>query len=909
MKRSLLAATIASCLALTACGGGGGGNVKSDPVPATPVPPTPTTPTTPTTPAPTPTTPVPPPVAPRYRGEADNLLVPINADLAHKAGATGAGVKVGVMDDFLQPSYAPLAGDVAFNKDYTASPGTSESSANTHRGHGTVVSSLILGDTSGTFNGGVAPDATLHYARICAENSCGSQAARSAAEDMAAAGVRIVNLSLGNQYTEASQNANAAAAWKYALDPIVKAGGLVIAATGNEAQSTPDFPAASPTLEPTLRYNWLAVAAVELDASGKPTGLSTYSNACGNAAAFCVVAPGTYTAPILADSMYSGRVAGTSMATATVSGVAALVSSVYPWMTGTQLQETVLTTATDLGDAGVDARFGWGLVNAEKAVNGPAALLTGWTAAVSRDATFANDISGKGSLTKIGSGTLTLLGNNTYTGSTAVLEGTVSLHGALGSDVILGNDATFAAHGGRIDGNYEVVNTRATTAVQLGKPLQVTGKAALQGHLLLLPEAAGYSVGGTETLLSAGTLQGSFADVKYANGFFWNAALGYDARNVTATLTRASAQASARALSAPQAVIDGAGQADALVASLDQHVRNGDTAGLDSLLSTSAGLLAVDDARAAASLATLTGQVHGVQRTLAVTSALNDLRVAADRLPLLADTQAPTAWVQADYLDGDLDRAGYASARYRTSALTVGLDLPAGGAGTVLGVAVTGGRNRADIAAASSRLQADRIALTGYAWQPLGDGYLSGVLSYGRSDVDTVRTVIAGNAAERVSSARDEAVFSARIEAGITLANGLSPFVALGHVSHQQKAFRETSALGLGLAADADHVDTSFADIGLRLHQQRGAWRFDSVVAWRDVFSGRNTDFRAGFTGLQDARFTVAGEPVSAEALRASFGVGYQLSPTLMLHGSAGAERGASGADNVNANLGLRWVF
>ena len=62
---------------------------------------------------------------------------------------------------------------------------------------------------------------------------------------------------------------------------------------------------------------------------------------------------------------------GTSGATPTVTGIAALVKEKYPWMTNENLKMTLLTTATDIGEKGVDVIYGWGLVNADRALNGP----------------------------------------------------------------------------------------------------------------------------------------------------------------------------------------------------------------------------------------------------------------------------------------------------------------------------------------------------------------------------------------------------------------------------------------------------------------------------------------------------------------------------------------------------------
>ena len=59
---------------------------------------------------------------------------------------------------------------------------------------------------------------------------------------------------------------------------------------------------------------------------------------------------------------------GTSMATPHVSGVAALVWSANPMLTNQQVRDILASTAEDLGSAGRDNDFGWGLVQAFDAV-------------------------------------------------------------------------------------------------------------------------------------------------------------------------------------------------------------------------------------------------------------------------------------------------------------------------------------------------------------------------------------------------------------------------------------------------------------------------------------------------------------------------------------------------------------
>ncbi|GHT47577.1 hypothetical protein FACS189454_10030 [Planctomycetales bacterium] len=55
------------------------------------------------------------------------------------------------------------------------------------------------------------------------------------------------------------------------------------------------------------------------------------------------------------------------------------------------------------------------------------------------DVSFANAISGDGSLTKTGAGTLTLTGTNSYSGGTTVSEGTLEVTGTLGNGNYAGN--------------------------------------------------------------------------------------------------------------------------------------------------------------------------------------------------------------------------------------------------------------------------------------------------------------------------------------------------------------------------------------------------------------------------------------------------------------------------------------
>lgn len=74
---------------------------------------------------------------------------------------------------------------------------------------------------------------------------------------------------------------------------------------------------------------------------------------------------------VLSTPVDHARLSGTSMATAFVSGTAALVWSARPELTPAQVRELLQRSARDLGTPGHDDLFGWGLVQAFEALPRP----------------------------------------------------------------------------------------------------------------------------------------------------------------------------------------------------------------------------------------------------------------------------------------------------------------------------------------------------------------------------------------------------------------------------------------------------------------------------------------------------------------------------------------------------------
>ena len=167
-------------------------------------------------------------------------------------------------------------------------------------------------------------------------------------------GARIINLSLGGPF-----NSNLLhEAVKYAHDQ----GVLVVASAGNEATNVKSYPAA---------YNEV-VAVSAADEFDKPATFTNYGDWVD------VAAPGVKilsTMPTyhvsLNDQGYAMNydfLSGTSMASPHAAGVAALIWSRFPNTTRDQVRAQLQYSAEDLGEPGLDVYYGFGRVNARKAV-------------------------------------------------------------------------------------------------------------------------------------------------------------------------------------------------------------------------------------------------------------------------------------------------------------------------------------------------------------------------------------------------------------------------------------------------------------------------------------------------------------------------------------------------------------
>jgi parallel beta-helix repeat protein len=280
----------------------------------------------------------------------------IEADFAWNTTVGSSDVIVAIIDtgiDYTHPdlaaNYAPLGLDWVNN----------DTDPLDDNGHGTHCAGIVAAATNNSI--GIAGLAQVH---IMAEKALDLDGFGyyswiiDAIYHAADAGAKIISMSFGGSDDSASVHD----AIKYAYDH----GVLLVAAAGNEGNSFLNYPAA---------YDEV----IAVSATDPADNLATFSS---YGMWIELAAPGvdiystlpTYNVTLTQDpfnkTLNYDYLSGTSMACPHVAGVAALAWSAFPDYTNYKIRQILRRTADDLGDVGFDEFYGYGRINAEKAVAG-----------------------------------------------------------------------------------------------------------------------------------------------------------------------------------------------------------------------------------------------------------------------------------------------------------------------------------------------------------------------------------------------------------------------------------------------------------------------------------------------------------------------------------------------------------
>ena len=356
-----LAGYVLPLAGLAGCGGdSGSGSIASTPTPPAAPAPTPTP-----TPAPTPTpTPTPTPVnydTAEYR--RSNGAVQAQALAAYSAGATGAGVLVGVIDSGVDTGSAEFVGRISpLSADFAGSRGIQDVG-----GHGTAVTDILLGARNDTGIHGVAFNATLLALRTDTPGSCttGADGCSHNDDNIAAAldaavtaRARVVNISLGGSPANGRLRG--------AIDRATAAGTIIVFSAGNEGVTSP-VAAENPDRLAQVANDSIARGLIiivgAVDANG---ALADFSNKAGVGAANYLTALGVRVRAV-DNTGTSFLYSGTSFSAPVVSGAIALIAQAFPSLTAAQIVALLYRSADDRGATGVDTVYGRGEINLARA--------------------------------------------------------------------------------------------------------------------------------------------------------------------------------------------------------------------------------------------------------------------------------------------------------------------------------------------------------------------------------------------------------------------------------------------------------------------------------------------------------------------------------------------------------------
>jgi thermitase len=265
--------------------------------------------------------------------------------------STGSpSVIVGVVDTGLFTGHEDLAGQFVAGASFVDYTTTTDDD----HGHGTTVSGIIVSRTNNaTGVAGIARGSKVMPLKACdSTGSCLDFAVARAIIYAADNQVPIVNLSVGGGSSSNVLTDAVNYAWGKGV--------FMAAAAGNNGTEGIMYPAALPHV--------VAVGATD--------GNDVKANFSNTGPQLAVVAPGLGIYSTERSGTYASH-AGTSYSTPHVAGLAALIKSAAPALSGDQIANVLTSTAVDLGAGGVDPSYGYGRINAAAALRQVTGQVTG----------------------------------------------------------------------------------------------------------------------------------------------------------------------------------------------------------------------------------------------------------------------------------------------------------------------------------------------------------------------------------------------------------------------------------------------------------------------------------------------------------------------------------------------------
>ncbi|MEW9672624.1 S8 family peptidase [Ammoniphilus sp. 3BR4] len=261
----------------------------------------------------------------------------IQAPSAWDVTQSQASIRIAVVDTGVELNHSDLRGKLLNGYDFV----NNDSFPNDGNGHGTHVAGIAAAVTNNALGiAGVAPLASILPVRVLGNDGSGSLTAVANGIIYAAnQGAKVINLSLGSPAPSSTLQNAIQYAWNK--------GAVIVAAAGNDASPTPNYPANYP--------NVIAVAS---------TNENDFRSSFSNYGRWVeVAAPGEDILSTYIGNRYA-YLSGTSMASPHVAGLAALLLA--QGRNNVQVRDIILRTSDPI--RGTGTLWQYGRINAARAV-------------------------------------------------------------------------------------------------------------------------------------------------------------------------------------------------------------------------------------------------------------------------------------------------------------------------------------------------------------------------------------------------------------------------------------------------------------------------------------------------------------------------------------------------------------